>query len=219
MKLKPIFVALWVLGMAGYVQSASQEAAVSDATSPAVANVANVSQERTRIEALRAQESARFDALEQACYGRFAVNGCIKDVQAQRRAVLGPLKREIQALNATERQQQAAAKLQTLQQKAEEKALDDAQKERAAMQSGSQEVAARQPPSPTPRAAVAPRGDKTTSVTIDPVTQAQNRASYEDKQAQAAQRRAEVAKRLQEKKSAAPLAGLPSRPTVGATMQ
>ena len=40
------------------------------------------SEDYQRIESARARESANFDAQEAACYQRFAVNDCLKNVQS-----------------------------------------------------------------------------------------------------------------------------------------
>ena len=64
--------------------------------------------ERTRIAAERQSLTERFTAEESACRTRFAVNACLDDVRARRRAALAPLRERELRLAEAERQRRAA---------------------------------------------------------------------------------------------------------------
>ena len=75
---------------------------------------------RGDIEILMQQKNEAFDQLERDCYQKFAVNDCVKDVNAKRRLELADLKRQDALLSATERTQRATEQLQRLEQKKRE---------------------------------------------------------------------------------------------------
>jgi TolA-binding protein len=173
------------------------------------------SQDYERIEALRALESANLDALEAACYQRFAVNDCLKKVQSRRIALLADLRRQEARLHDRERQILGAEALQRLEQKAlERKQLQDdiqaeggvegAQEKLREQQSKQAEHAAKAASGSAPVAKQAPTGPTAAE-------QSQARASYERKQADAERKRQELAKRLAEK-AAKPVKPLPVPP-------
>ena len=75
---------------------------------------------RGDIEILMQQKNEAFDQLERDCYQKFAVNDCVKEVNAKRRLELADLKRQDALLSATERTQRATEQLQRLEQKKRE---------------------------------------------------------------------------------------------------
>jgi len=75
---------------------------------------------RGDIEILMQQKNEAFDQLERDCYQKFAVNDCVKDVNAKRRLELADLKRQDALFSATERTQRATEQLQRLEQKKRE---------------------------------------------------------------------------------------------------
>ena len=75
---------------------------------------------RGDIEILMQQKNEAFDKLERDCYQKFAVNDCVKEVNAKRRLELADLKRQDALLSATERTQRATEQLQRLEQKKRE---------------------------------------------------------------------------------------------------
>jgi hypothetical protein len=173
--------------------------------------------ELQRIEATRVRETAVYDAEEAACYQRFAVSGCIKDIQSQRRAMLANLRRQEAALHERQFADKGAEQRRLSAQKAQE---------RQQQQSGSQteEAAARtadklqaQKDKLADHAAKSPvQGDSAPAANaaapplptagLSAADQSANRASYARKQAEAEKKRAEIAKRLAGKgKPAAPL--------------
>ena len=72
---------------------------------------------------------AQFIKDEAACYQRFAVSGCLLDLQKQRRLVLDKLRQQDNALNAAERQEKAQRQLKQISEKtAPEKLAEEAAK-------------------------------------------------------------------------------------------
>jgi hypothetical protein len=170
-----------------------------------------------RIEAERVREGAILDTQDAACYQHFAVNDCLKKVQSRRIALMADLKRQEARLHARERQQQAAEALQRI----EQKALEQQQKQEE-VQAGdggarTQDKLREQQDKQAQHAAKAASGTAPVSppAATGPTAQeqAQARASYERKQADAEKKRQELARRQSEKagKAAKPLP-LPQAP-------
>ena len=67
--------------------------------------------EHARIRKEREDAQVRFLAQDVQCYQRFAVNDCLGEVRAQRRAVLAELRRQEISLNDTQRKRRAAEQL------------------------------------------------------------------------------------------------------------
>ena len=159
-----------------------------------------------RIESARTRERANFDAQEAACYQRFAVNDCLKKVQSKRIAVMAELKRQEGLLHDRERAQQGAEALERIEQKALERQQrsDEDQTEGGAnrvqqklqeQQDKRAEHAAKAASGPVPVSAPVPTGPTVAD-------QAEARASYARKQADAEKKRQELLKRQAEKASA-----------------
>lgn len=75
----------------------------------------SVEAERERIHALRLEQDRIYQSAEKACYARFAVSDCLRTARADRRAVLGELRRQELILNDLQRQGKAAAAYQRIQ--------------------------------------------------------------------------------------------------------
>jgi hypothetical protein len=159
-----------------------------------------------RIESARTRERANFEAQEAACYQRFAVNDCLKKVQSKRIAVMAELKRQEGLLHDRERAQQGADALERIEQKAlerqqrldEDQTAEGANHEQTKLQEQKDkraEHAAKATSSPVPVSATVPTGPTVTD-------QAEARASYARKQADAEKKRQELLKRQAEKASA-----------------
>lgn len=173
------------------------------------------------IEHTRAREAAGLDAQEAACYQRFAVSGCLKEVQSRRRAMLAKQRREEATLHEQELAQRGAVQRLRSLQKAEEQQAQQAQRlaDRADAGSAEQQQARKlqaQLDKQTDHAAQATRSaaSSTTSMAVaahtgglTPAEAAAKRSSFARKQAQAQEKRQELARRLADKggKSAAPL--------------
>ena len=78
-----------------------------------------------RIEATRTRETATLDAQEAACYQRFAVSACVKDVQSRRRAMLAGLRQQEAVLHERQFAAQGAEQLRRTAQKVEERKQQD----------------------------------------------------------------------------------------------
>ena len=172
-----------------------------------VADAAVSGTEYQRIDQLRERETAEFTARESACYQRFAVNDCLKELQPAHRAVLADLKHQEVLLHDRERTQQAAQQLQRAEQKALEKQQAAQQAAAAAtvaeekwQAQGAKQAAHAQNTASGSRSIVLPSGPSAAERTA-------NAKSYAAKQAAAEQKRQQVAKRL--KRIEKPVAPLP----------
>lgn len=191
---------LFVLALALQGLAWSQEAPQVDVEASA--------SERARIQNLRQQQEALFDAQENACQSKFAVNDCLKEVGRRRRAVLSDLKRQERLLNDAQRQQRGAEQLQ----RSDEKAADNLQR---------QQDDAGQPRSPSQeerqkaqdekvlnhRAQATPVGERSSAGKTVAPPDAQAREAHTDKQKALNERRLERDKRLKEHPTTSP--GLP----------
>jgi hypothetical protein len=79
-----------------------------------------VKSERDRINAERAKINKQYDIDRAACYKKFAVSGCIEDLQVKRREVLDDLKRQEILINDEERRRKAAERLNSIEEKQSE---------------------------------------------------------------------------------------------------
>jgi hypothetical protein len=173
------------------------------------------SEDYQHIEAVRVREGANFNAQDAACYERFAVNDCLKKVQTKRRALMADLKRQESALHSRERHQQGVDALGRIEQKSidrqqrqEEIETGDgagrAQDKVHEQQDKQAEQAAKAASGSAPVAAPAPTGPSVAE-------QAEARASYERKLADAENKRQEMIKR-QAEKGGKPAKSLPLPP-------
>ena len=175
--MKHLLFALCLCGVSGFAQ-------VNDEVSLQAVEV-----ERKKLQA----DSSKAEAL---CYERFVVNACLSEVAAQRRAKAAVLRKRELALRDAQRAERTREQLQRL----EDKQADELQRTLVAQRKHSA--------SPTePKVAPAPVkpgasiADKAPS--IRPEQAAANRAAFEAKQEEAARRKAEMEKRLLEKKDRA----------------
>lgn len=186
-----------------------------------------------RIEATRTRETATLDAQEAACYQRFAVSACVKDVQSRRRAMLAGLRQQEAVLHERQFAAQGAEQLRRTAQKVEERKQQDlelqasrpaqqrdtklrAQQEKQAEHAQSQAQAEKAAvpstglagkPLQTSTSAPVAAATAPAASGLTPAEQALNRASFARKQADLEKKRRDIAKRLAEKgtKPAAPL--------------
>lgn len=73
--------------------------------------------ERARIAAERGRVEADFKAQERVCWGKFAVNQCLSEAKAKRRAALADLRRQEIGLNDEQRKQRGAERLRELEER------------------------------------------------------------------------------------------------------
>jgi hypothetical protein len=168
--------------------------------------------EYQRIDAERTKAMAGFDAEDAQCYQRFAVSGCLKQVQSKRRAVLGELRRQETDLHeaelaqhAVEQRQRAAQKqLERQQQEAELRAENGTARAAEKLREQEEKQASHAAIAAAPAASAAAKPSPTGPSASE---QAANRDSYVRKQLEAEKKRQELARRQAEKtsKPAAPL--------------
>lgn len=175
--------------------------------------------ELQQLDALRASKEADLDTEEAACYQRFVVSSCVKDVQVRRRAAVAQLRRQEASVHERQFAQQAAQqqrrsddKLQEWEQRQadahaqaaslgnDDRLRAQQEKQRAHAASIGQPAPASaqhaQSPSAMPPAGSASAADP---ISASQAAQAAHRADYARKQAEAEKRRQEIAKRLAEK--------------------
>ena len=200
---------LWVSSMAlGVVnaesvlpQSAASSAQASDASE---APLSDIALEQRGIDARRAREMARLDAADAACYQRFAVNDCLAQVQAQRRAELAELRRRQTVLDAATRLQRSQHALQERERKLAQQASDEAALAEGAAQAQveAQERSAMQKNKVAAHRAIASSASVRPLVSapagLTDAERALNRAAYEKRQAEQDAHRRDVEKHLQE---------------------
>jgi hypothetical protein len=80
---------------------------------------------RQQIQEARSAEETRFSVQERACYERFAVNDCLKQVRAKRRLALDDLRRQDIFLNDLERRKKGSDQLELIQEKSSPQKLEE----------------------------------------------------------------------------------------------
>ncbi len=148
--------------------------------------------ERAAIDRARKDVDARTAAQEKACYQKFAVADCLKEVRAWARSELEGLRKREISLNDTERRRNAAQQYQRRQEKAGEQAARDARVQ-AEPPRQPREAA---PPRAAPTSATLRRGPAQPARAASDVAQTQR--NFDQKQREAQQHKAEVLKRLSE---------------------
>lgn len=148
------------------------------------------------VEAERAKLQAESRNAEALCYERFAVNACLSEVAAQRRAQAAVLRKRELVLRDAQRAERTREQLDRL----SEKQVDELQRNLEA-QGKPAAPPAETKVAPAPAKPAAPAMDKATPIT--PEQAAANRAVFEAKQEEAARRKVELEKRLLEKKDRA----------------
>ena len=170
---------------------------------------------RISIENARIRKTEEFDALERACYRKFAVNDCINTVNEQRRLVTTELKRQEETLRASERMLRGAEQLQRTEQKvlefdqrnAETNAIDPALLESQKLQAQQEKVLQHQAKA-TQQVPLSP--GVRVSTTPSAAVQQQQEAAYVQKLEEANRRKAERDKRMAERDKT--IQGLPKPP-------
>lgn len=82
--------------------------------------------ERAKISAEKAKQEASFAAEEAACYKRFLVTSCLKDVNVKRREVMATLKRQEILLNDQERKAKGVEQIRKIEEKSSPERLQEA---------------------------------------------------------------------------------------------
>lgn len=177
-----------------------------------------VARERSRIEAERRREDARFAGEEAACYQRFAVNDCLREVRVRRRAAFEDLRRQEIELNDAQRRSRAAEQLRRIEDKMSPRAQQEDADRRGAAQQERQDRNDRAAAKRAERAQAdaersgRPPRQATTGSGPSEAAQAENRRQFEEKQRQAQERRAQRDKAQAEKAGQPPAQPLPQTP-------
>jgi colicin import membrane protein len=156
------------------------------------------------VEAERQQLQAQSAQAEAVCHQRFAANACLSEVAAQRRKANAALKKRELILRDAQRAERTREQLLRL----KEKALDQEQRLKEASITSPHSPAE---PKVAPRpAAAASSSASGKAAPISPGQAAANRAAFIAKQEEALRHKAELEKRLSDKKDRA--GALPTRP-------
>jgi hypothetical protein len=157
--------------------------------------------ERELISTRRAEQDAHYQQLQYVCYQRFAVNDCLIQARHERRTVLDELRRREVLLNELERQNQAIDELNRIQAnlspERQQKLSDLAEQTR-------QEAIERQVRNDEKNATRLNATTESTRLSTQGQSSAiapravQNVLDYQDKLAQAQQRKADLEKRLRQ---------------------
>lgn len=169
-----------------------------------------IEQERRRQEGLYAQQEA-------ACYQRFAVNDCLREVRARRRVVMEDLRRQDILVSDEQRKLKGQEELRRLEERRSEQALQEAEAQRDDALRDSQERQERAEQKKLDKAraeqdrlATSPRLARDKAADRPSAQdQAQDRQAYEDKQRQAQESRARRDKTLRDKAEQPPVQSLP----------
>ena len=172
--------------------------ALAGVCSPAYADETQVASDadtqRAAIEETRRTQTQRLDALAKDCEHKFAVTRCLDQVHTERLAIEGKLNRQEAVLNDAQR----------LERGQEQK---ERNREKAAAHAEKMAKLASEPPPPVKQPKLvaqptAPARPSLPAAAKEPALSAQERSTrakdYQRKQADAAAKRAEVAKRLKE---------------------
>jgi len=163
--------------------------------------------EQARIVAEREQADATYRQEEKACYGKFAVNDCLKAAKTKRREAHAALRRQEVSLNDADRQRKAATRLREVEERAATPApprpqavppLSGRVDESAAKEASRQaQAASRQQRSQEHQAGkTAEREERKNAAPV-------NQQRHEARLQQAAERRARLDKRLADRKKPA----------------
>lgn len=174
--------------------------------------------ERARIEQERKREEIRYAQEEAACYQRFAVTDCLREVRVRRRVTLEDFRRQEVKLNDAERKNRGTEQLKRADEKSSPQAEQDEADRRAAARQEYRERRARAEQKQTEqqkdmdqKASEPPRARSSAPRTIGAESRAVEKKTFEDKQRQAMERRAQRDKALAEK-SLQPARPLPQQP-------
>ena len=162
-----------------------------------------VKAERARIEAARDREQARIEKEEAACYQRFAVNDCLREVHVRRREILEELRRQEIILDSADRQRQAQEQIRQIEEKAAARTGDDALQKRNAARQDNEERARRteekQSSGATGKAGTPPQARASAPRDRSAQSRAEEKKAFEERQSKAQERRAQRDKALAEK--------------------
>lgn len=100
-------------------------AAFSQPTDTGTTQQLDIEDERSRIQVDRARAEARYQTQEAACYGRFAVTDCLREIRMRRREALDNLRRQEFVLNDVERKRNALEQIVRIQEKSSAQRMEE----------------------------------------------------------------------------------------------
>lgn len=112
---------------------------LSQPTDSGTAQSFDIEGERSRIQADRVREEAHYGLQDAACYARFAVTDCLREVRVRRHEALDNLRRQEVALNDAERKRKAQEQIEKIQEKSSAQRSEEAVVRRAEAQAAQQE--------------------------------------------------------------------------------
>lgn len=185
----------------------------AQAQQPAATGFAGSLVERERIAAQRTREHLRYEQEEAACYQRFVVNDCLREVRVRRRATFEELRRQEIILNDVDRKRAAAEQLRISDEKAAAQKGQEAAAQRQAERQSYEEKRERarqkkdNPSRRVPEQANPPQASASGPHADTLSSRAAERKAYEEKLSKAQERKAQRDKDLAEKsgRSAHPL--------------
>lgn len=170
--------------------------------------------EQSRIAAERGRAEARYEAEQKVCWQKFAVNDCLASAKARRREVLSDLRRQELSISDAERKRRGVERKRAIEEKASEQKQEQssAERARAAQGQAGKEQKAAQKAAERPEAEAAQKAQAAQRQLQARERAAADRAARERKAAQAAdelarskerqkdaqERRARVARKLAE---------------------
>lgn len=156
--------------------------------------------ERERLANERVQIEKTYAETKRECETRFIVTSCVEDAQVKRREGLARVRGEQLVLDQAERKQRAAARVDSVEKKVDEAALP------AAAPASAEVASPRKPTSPEVRLR---RHEAAPKPQVSPQVEAEHRAAYERRQAEAKAHREDVERHLAERAASGKK---PSRP-------
>lgn len=201
----------------GLAVSGLQAQPVQELAAPA-SDVFQVELDRIQVE--RRRQDAYYAKEEAACYQRFAVNDCLRQVRVKRRLVMEDLRRQEIAVNDEQRRQKGVEEIQRLEEKTSPAALQEAaEKREAAIQDHKERLEraeqkkADKLQSEKDRLSATPRGEQDKSSDRPTAeSRAADKQEFEEKQRQAQENRARRDKALADKVGQPPVRPLPTPP-------
>ena len=81
--------------------------------------------QRSRIQADRTREEGKYQTQELACYAKFAVNDCLREVRVRRREALDKLRRQDIAINDAERKRKSLEQIERINEKSSVQRMEE----------------------------------------------------------------------------------------------
>jgi hypothetical protein len=152
--------------------------------------------ERERIRSERAQVEAAFVEREQGCRQRFVVTSCVDAARSERRQALEDLRRQQEVLDAEQRKQRAAQRVEAIRSKV---SGDDTRRREAVLQERGKRKQRAQLVDRSAQGGHAASAAAAPAASASSADEQERRADYERRQQEARQHRADVQRRQADK--------------------